>query len=173
MFGELTVVFVCASTEKQNVIIIATEKILLRIMSEIFLNFKSTQNYTNGNVQFITLKGYTILCLLFTTVVVNAFSPITGIVCLICLVFLFFESAFGICLGCIVYKLFYREKAQYCPGELCDPKSEQAIQKSSQVQLLIVFLFIGYIFLMDFLFNDAFKEKPYDLFGIFSSILSE
>src|SRR5580693_2345053 len=30
---------------------------------------------------------------------VNAYSPITGIVCLMCLIFLFFESAFVICLS--------------------------------------------------------------------------
>ena len=36
-------------------------------------------------------------------VVVNAYSFITGIICLICLLFLFFESAFGICLGCQLY----------------------------------------------------------------------
>jgi hypothetical protein len=36
-------------------------------------------------------------------VMVNAYSPITGIICLICLIFLFFEAAFGICLGCMVY----------------------------------------------------------------------
>src|SRR5881396_2793256 len=29
-------------------------------------------------------------------VIVNSYSPITGIICLICLIFLFFESAFGI-----------------------------------------------------------------------------
>src|SRR5438045_3827570 len=45
-------------------------------------------------------------------VVVNSYSPISGITCLICLVFLFFESAFGICLGCKFYSFFYKEKAQ-------------------------------------------------------------
>ena len=100
-------------------------------------------------------------------IIVNAFSPITGIICLICLIFLFFESAFGICLGCLVYKLFYKEKAQYCPGEVCDRNAKQAIQKTSGAQLLIVLLFIGYIVLIVFLFNDKFKEQPYDLFGIF------
>src|SRR5674476_277151 len=55
-------------------------------------------------------------------VVVNSYSPITGIICLICLIFLFFESAFGICLGCKFYTLFYKEKAQYCPGEVCEAK---------------------------------------------------
>ncbi|MBI5371519.1 MAG: DUF4395 domain-containing protein [Sphingobacteriales bacterium] len=100
-------------------------------------------------------------------IIVNAYSPITGIICLICLLFLFFESAFGICLGCLVYKLFYREKAQYCPGEVCDRKSKQAIQKTSGAQLLIVLLFIGSIFLAVYLLNDTLKEQPYDLFGIF------
>lgn len=102
-------------------------------------------------------------------VLVNAFSPITGIVCLICLIFLFFESAFGICLGCIVYKWVYKEKAQYCPGEVCDVKAKQAIQKTSLVQLLIVAGFIAYIFITASLFNEKFKEKPYDLFGIFGT----
>jgi hypothetical protein len=106
-------------------------------------------------------------------IIVNAFSPITGITCLFCLIFLFFESAFGICLGCIVYKWFYKEKAQYCPGEVCEGNSKQDIQKTSLTQLLIVFLFIAYIFVTTFLFNDKFKEKPYDLFGIFGTTQSK
>lgn len=99
-------------------------------------------------------------------ILVNAYSPITGIICLICLLFLFFESAFGICLGCIAYKLFYKEKAQYCPGEICDRNKKQPIQKTSGAQLLIVLIFIASIFLAVSLFNDTFREKPYDLFGI-------
>lgn len=66
-----------------------------------------------------------------------------------------------------MYQLFYKEKARYCPGEVCDRNAKQAIQKTSAAQLLIVLLFIGYIVLTVFLFNDEFKEKPYDLFGIF------
>lgn len=102
-------------------------------------------------------------------VIVNSYSPITGIICLICLVFLFFESAFGICLGCKFYSLFYKEKAQYCPGEICDRKSKQDIQKISGVQLLIVLAFIGFVLLTVSLFNDDFSKQPYDLFGIFAS----
>lgn len=98
-------------------------------------------------------------------VIVNSYSPITGVICLICLIFLFFESAFGICLGCKFYSLFYKEKAQYCPGEVCDVKSKQEIQKTSKVQLLIVFAFIAYIILIAFLFNGRLSEKPYALFG--------
>src|SRR5678809_1137478 len=92
-------------------------------------------------------------------VVVNSYSPITGIICLICLVFLFFESAFGICLGCKFYPLIFKEKAQYCPGEVCDRKSKQDIQRTSRVQLLIVFAFIAFIFLATWLLNDQFSKK--------------
>ena len=99
-------------------------------------------------------------------VIMNAFSPITGITCLICLIFLFFESAFGICLGCKFYSLFYKEKAQYCPGEICDIKSKQEIQKTSIAQVIIVLGFIAFMFLAGLFFNDKFGEKPYDLFGV-------
>ena len=102
-------------------------------------------------------------------VIVNSYSPITGLICMMCLIFLFFESAFGICLACKVYKLVYQEKAQYCPGEVCDAKSKQDIQKTSGAQLLVIAGFIGFIFLTAFLFNSKFKEKPYDLFGIYGS----
>ena len=99
-------------------------------------------------------------------IIVNAYSPITGIICLICLIFLFFESAFGICLGCKFYPLFFKDKVQYCPGEVCDVKSRQEIQKTSASQFLTLFAFILFIFLTVYLMNDRFNEKPYDLFGI-------
>jgi hypothetical protein len=102
-------------------------------------------------------------------VVVNSYSPITGIICFICLLFLFFESAFGICLGCKFYPLFFKEKAKLCPGEVCDVKSRQDIQKTSRAQLLTVVAFGVLILLATWLFNDDFSKKPYDLFGIFAS----
>lgn len=117
--------------------------------------------------KFAWIIGVILAATMFILLVVaNTYSPITGIICFICLIFLFFESAFGICLGCKFYNLFYKEKAQYCPGEVCDVKSRQDIQKTSIIQILIVFAFIGYIFLTVFLFNDTFTEQPYDLFGI-------
>jgi hypothetical protein len=101
-------------------------------------------------------------------VIINSFSPITGIVCLLCMVFLFFESSFGICLACKIYTAVYKEKVQYCPGEVCDVKMRQPIQKTSKTQLLIVLLFIAYIFVVAQLFNGEFAKKPYDMFGLFT-----
>lgn len=102
-------------------------------------------------------------------VLVNAYSPITGITCLICLLFLFFESAFGICLGCKFYSLFYKGKAQYCPGEVCDKRSRQDIQKTSGLQLMVVLGLVVFVVLLGTFFNGYFNKKPYDLFGMYAS----
>lgn len=98
-------------------------------------------------------------------IIVNAYSPITGITCLICLIFLFFESVFGICLGCKFYPLFFKDKVQYCPGEVCDVKQKQDIQKTSKSQLFILLAFVAFIFLMVSLMHDKVSEKPHALFG--------
>jgi hypothetical protein len=121
--------------------------------------------------KFAWIIGLVLASIMFIfLVVVNAYSPITGIICLICLIFLFFESAFGICLGCKFYPLFFKDRAQHCPGETCDVKSKQDIQKISTVQIFIVFGFIVFILLTAFLFNDKFNKMPHNLFGIENSL---
>jgi len=116
--------------------------------------------------KFAWIIGIVLATIMFIlVVVVNSFSPITGLICLICLIFLFFETSFGICLGCKFYSMVYKEKAQYCPGEVCDVKSRQDIQKTSGSQLLIVVAFIVYMALTVFLFNGTFSEKSHNLFG--------
>jgi len=133
--------------------------------------YNQTPEYVGAKQKkFAWIIGIALASIMFVHLnVMNAYSPITGIICMICLIFLFFESAFGICLGCKFYSLVYKEKAQYCPGEVCDVKSRQAIQKTSGVQLLIVMLFAGFLFLTIFLFKETLSEKPYDIFGIESS----
>jgi hypothetical protein len=119
--------------------------------------------------KFAWVIGFALSAIMFIHIVlVNAFSPILGIICLICLVFLFFESAFGICLGCKFYPLFFKEKVQICPGEVCTIKSKQDIQKISRAQAFIVIGLVAYILILVFLFNNTFSNNPYDIFGISS-----
>ena len=98
-------------------------------------------------------------------VVFNTYSIITGLVCLICLILMFFESAFGICIGCKMYQLFYKDKVQYCPGEVCDVKNKQDIQKTSLSQFVVLLAFTAFVFLLVYLMNDSFSVTPHDLFG--------
>jgi len=114
--------------------------------------------------------GFVLALTMFALVIiVNSYSPITGLICFICLMFLFFESAFGICLGCKVYPLFFKEKVQYCPGEVCDIKSRHDIQKTSLFQMLVVLAFIGFIVFTVYFFNDVFVQPPFDLFSLESA----
>ena len=117
--------------------------------------------------------GLGIAVLMFVLLVlVNSYSVITGILCLICEVFLFFESVFGICLGCLVYGWYYKEKAQYCPGEICDLKNKQDIQKTSFLQIMMLVGFVAIMVIAVYLFNDGFSENPKDLWEILKSTSS-
>ncbi len=117
--------------------------------------------------KFAWIIGVVLAVTMFILVVIlNSYSPISGLICFICLIFLLFESAFGICIGCKVYSLVYKEKAQYCPGEVCDVKTRHDIQKTSVAQLLIVFVFIAFTVFLVYSFTDTFSQKPVNLFGI-------
>lgn len=98
-------------------------------------------------------------------VVMNTYSPLTGIICFICLIFLFLETAFGICLGCKVYGLVYRKKAQYCPGEVCDVKSRHPITKTSWGQVFIVLGFLSLVLVGGRLVYEKLSQTPHVLFG--------
>jgi len=116
--------------------------------------------------KFAWIIGVVLSAAMFVLMVlINSYSIITGLICLVCLIFLFFESVFGICLGCLFYNLFYKEKAQHCPGEICDIKNKHEIQKISWLQIIVVFAMVGVVILIGFLFNDFFSIKPHDLFG--------
>ncbi|WP_126453891.1 DUF4395 domain-containing protein [Sulfuriflexus mobilis] len=117
--------------------------------------------------KFAWYIGIVLGVLFFTfTVVMNSVSPISGIICFTCLIFLFFEAAFGICLGCLFYPMFFKDKVQYCPGEVCDVNDKQDIQKTSWSQILIMLGFIVFIIIIVNIFHESFSEIPYDLFGL-------
>lgn len=96
--------------------------------------------------------------------IVNAYSPITALVCFICLCFLFFEAAFGICLGCLVYPLFFKKRVQHCPGEICEPQNRQAIQQVSAGQLVVLTLFIALPVAASFFLQAHFAKPPHAMF---------
>jgi hypothetical protein len=127
---------------------------------------RQTPEYVGARQKrFAWIIGLVLSATMFTfLVLVNAYSPITGITCLICLLFLFFESAFGICLGCKFYPLFFKGKVQYCPGEVCERRSRQPIQKTSAKQLLVVLGFVVLVVVMGVRLNRYLVKDPHYLF---------
>ena len=84
------------------------------------------------------------LTMLYLVVIKHVIGPINLIVCSACLVLLFFESAFGICIGCKVYNWFNREKAQLCPGNVCEVEPARGAG-GNLAQGAVVLAFVGLI----------------------------
>lgn len=57
----------------------------------------------------------------------NQINPILVLGCLACILLLFFESAFGICLGCWVYDRLWPGVAQACPGGVCSIETRDPV----------------------------------------------
>ena len=82
------------------------------------------------------------IAMLYLVVINNLIGPINLVICSTCLVLLFFEAAFGICLGCKVYNLFFKQKATLCPGGTCEVSDRKEIQKIGFAQTSVVAVFL-------------------------------
>ena len=66
------------------------------------------------------------------------------LVCVLCLTLMTLESAFSICVGCMIYKWVTRKDAEHCPGGACEIKVREPIQKFNPIQATIAIVtFLG------------------------------
>ncbi len=94
--------------------------------------------------RFAWSLGLALACaMLYLVVFNNVRGPINMMICALCLLLLFFETAFGICIGCKLYNLFNKERAQLCPGGVCDIKDRQPIQFVSDYQYAALAVFLA------------------------------
>ncbi len=82
------------------------------------------------------------VAMLWLVVINRVIGPINLLICATCLLLLFFESAFGICIACKVYNLFHREKAGLCPGGACEVDARHKSQRTGTVQMLVLLSFV-------------------------------
>jgi Domain of unknown function (DUF4395) len=91
--------------------------------------------------RFAWALGLALSVVMFFMVIVNDIrGPATMLICVTCILLLFFETSFGICLGCMIYNAFTKNKAQLCPGEVCEIKEKHEIQKINLAQLGVLLL---------------------------------
>jgi hypothetical protein len=75
------------------------------------------------------------------------------LICVLCISLMFLESAFSICIGCILYKYITKEDPQHCPGGACEIRKKEPIQMFNPLQkfiagITIIALLVGtYLFL--------------------------
>lgn len=85
------------------------------------------------------------LVMLWLIVINNVIGPINMLVCATCLTLMFFESAFGICIGCKIYNALPNRQAQHCAGGVCEVFAPHASQKVGAGGTAIVTLFLALI----------------------------
>jgi hypothetical protein len=135
------------------------------IMGRLIVGRQTPEYVGARQKRFAWIIGLVLSATMFVfLVVVNAYSLITGITCLVCLLFLYFESVFGICLGCKFYPLFFKDRVQYCPGEVCERRMRQPIQKTSGRQLLVVLVFLVSVVVLGVQLNRYLIKDPHYLF---------
>ena len=96
--------------------------------------------------RFAWLIGFVLAaCMLYLVVLQNVRGPANLIICALCLLLLFFETAFGICIGCAVYNLFNKGQAQLCPGGVCATGERSEMQSIGFAQIAVVVVFFSLI----------------------------
>jgi Domain of unknown function (DUF4395) len=134
------------------------------IIARFMVRNQTPQYVGAAQKKFAWYIGLTLSTAMFIHMIVfNAYGPINGLSCLVCMIFMFFEVAFGICIGCKIYSLFNKGKVQYCPGEVCELKDRQEIQKTTPTQLFVLLAFGLLLVSMVYFFNDYFSIAPQDL----------
>ena len=75
------------------------------------------------------------------------------LICVLCLTLMFLETAFAICVGCMIYKAIIQKDPEHCPGGVCEVRQKEPIQTFNPIQKAIaatttVALVVGlYLFL--------------------------
>ena len=95
--------------------------------------------------RFAWAIGWLLAATMFTLVVwQQVIGPVNLIVCALCLLLLFFESAFGICIGCVVYRRLFPAQARLCPGGVCEIEPAQ-IPRPTAAQGLVVLVYAALV----------------------------
>lgn len=116
------------------------------IMARWIVNNQTAEYVGAPQKRFAWSIGLALATLMMYLVVLNDVrGPVNMITCLICLMLLFCETAFGICIGCKLFNLFNKEKAQLCPGNVCEIKDREPIQIVTWTQSLLA---VGYVVLL-------------------------
>ncbi len=137
------------------------------IIARFMVRNQTPQYVGAAQKKFAWIIGLTLSTAMFIHMIIfNAYGPVNGISCLICMILMFFEVAFGICIGCKVYGLFNKGKVQYCPGEVCELKHRQEIQKTTGTQVLVLLAFSLLLAGMIYFLNDYFSKGPQDLLDV-------
>lgn len=79
--------------------------------------------------------------MLVTLIFMRHMSMLNFAICGLCIVLLFMESSFGICLGCLVYNKVLGKEVALCAGGVCEVHNKEPIQQVAGMQWAILAAF--------------------------------
>ena len=100
-------------------------------------------------------------------------NPIKVLVCLVCMVLLFLESAFSICLGCKMFNLFSKEQSRYCPGGVCEIQRKDPVQTFTMAQKIILSLTIFAVFYGTYAYFTKLPDRTFLVKKVKNMMLSD
>ena len=87
------------------------------------------------------------------------------LICVLCLTLMFLETAFGVCVGCMIYKALLQKNPEHCPGGVCEIKRKEPIQTFNPIQASIAI--ITFIALLAGIYLFLAKTESKTFFGAF------
>jgi hypothetical protein len=73
----------------------------------------------------------------------NLAGPFAILGCLACILLLYSETAFGICIGCRIYNAIWPGQAQLCPGGVCEITPRAPITRLGVPQYAVLLAFVA------------------------------
>jgi len=113
------------------------------ILGRFFVQNQTPEYVGAPQKRFAWAIGFLLSVIMFLMIVIfEIMTPIKIIICILCIGLLFSETAFGICIGCIIYHKVYSKNPKYCPGNVCEVDQKHEIQHISIIQWSIVVIFL-------------------------------
>jgi hypothetical protein len=125
------------------------------ILGRIAVNNQTPEYTAAAPKRFAWWLGLTLASIMIVTLVfMRQMSFMNFSICALCIVLLFMESSFGICLGCLVYNKVLKKEVQLCPGDICAVKTKAPIQEVHGSHIALLIGFAGVLYLSMHLISD-------------------
>lgn len=124
------------------------------IIGRFFVQNQTPEYVGAKQKKFAWSIGFVLSIIMFLIIVIfEIMTPIKIAICLLCITFLFSETAFGICIGCIIYNQTQNNRPLYCPGNVCEVKTKEKIQQFSKQQMISLILFFTGLYFLSYGIN--------------------
>jgi hypothetical protein len=116
------------------------------IVGRFFVSRQKPEYVGAAQKRFAWSIGLALSVVMFALVVImEMMTPIKIYICVTCLILLFSETAFGICIGCVLYNLISKTPPTLCPGGVCEVRVKEDIQRINPLQTAIALSALGIV----------------------------